>query len=115
MASIFVPEPLLPSLFTSSASAPANRLQCLSLLSCPGRRLFSTSVATSGLQRSFNVAASTTFMPDSIPEKNRVFTVGDFMTRREDLHVVKPTTTVNEAIELTVENGITGFPVINDG
>ncbi|KAM2554530.1 hypothetical protein TB2_018641 [Malus domestica] len=115
MASIFVPEPLLLSLSASSASTPANRLQCLPLLSCPGRRLFPTSIATSGLRRSFNVATGTTFMPNSVPEKNRVFTVGDFMTRIEDLHVVKPTTTVDETIELIVENRITGFPVINDG
>jgi CBS domain-containing protein len=36
------------------------------------------------------------------------------MTRKEDLHVVKPTTTVDEALELLVENRITGFPVIDD-
>lgn len=33
-----------------------------------------------------------------VQEKNGVLTVGDFMTRREDLHVVKPTTTVDEGI-----------------
>ncbi|CAN6680087.1 unnamed protein product [Malus baccata var. baccata] len=114
MASIFVPEPPLLPLSASSASAPANRLQCLPLLSRPGRRLFPISVAASGLRRSFNVAAGATFMPNSVPEKTGVFTVGDFMTRREDLHVVKPTTTVDEAIELLVENRITGFPVIDD-
>ncbi|KAM1073701.1 hypothetical protein ACFX13_019030 [Malus domestica] len=114
MASIFVPEPPLLPLSASSASAPANRLQCLPLLSRPGRRLFPIYVAASGLRRSFNVAAGATFMPNSVPEKTGVFTVGDFMTRREDLHVVKPTTTVDEAIELLVENRITGFPVIDD-
>lgn len=30
--------------------------------------------------------------------KNGALTVGDSMTRREDLHVVKPTTTVDEGI-----------------
>ncbi|KAM0970754.1 hypothetical protein FF1_018781 [Malus domestica] len=114
MASIFVPKPPLLPLSASSASAPANRLQCLPLLSRPGRRLFPIYVAASGLRRSFNVAAGATFMPNSVPEKTGVFTVGDFMTRREDLHVVKPTTTVDEAIELLVENRITGFPVIDD-
>ncbi|XP_050128282.1 CBS domain-containing protein CBSX1, chloroplastic-like [Malus sylvestris] len=114
MASIFVPEPPLLPLSASSASAPANRLQCLPLLSRPGRRLFPIYVAASGLRRSFNVAAGATFMPNSVPEKTGVFTVGDFMTRREDLHVVKPTTAVDEAIELLVENRITGFPVIDD-
>lgn len=28
--------------------------------------------------------------------RSGVYTVGDFMTRKEDLHVVKPTTTVEE-------------------
>lgn len=28
--------------------------------------------------------------------RSGVYTVGDFMTRREDLHAVKPTTTVDE-------------------
>lgn len=36
------------------------------------------------------------------------------MTRKEDLHVVKPTTTVDEALETLVEYRITGFPVIDD-
>ncbi|KAL6277647.1 hypothetical protein ACE6H2_021248 [Prunus campanulata] len=36
------------------------------------------------------------------------------MTPRKDLRVVKPTTTVDKAIELLVENRITGFPVIDD-
>ncbi|KAK5802389.1 hypothetical protein PVK06_029979 [Gossypium arboreum] len=43
-----------------------------------------------------------------------VYTVGDFMTGKEDLHVVKPTTTVDEALEALVEHRITGFPVIDD-
>nr|4GQW_A Chain A, CBS domain-containing protein CBSX1, chloroplastic [Arabidopsis thaliana] len=43
-----------------------------------------------------------------------VYTVGEFMTKKEDLHVVKPTTTVDEALELLVENRITGFPVIDE-
>ncbi|CAA0840983.1 CBS domain-containing protein CBSX1-chloroplastic [Striga hermonthica] len=45
---------------------------------------------------------------------NGVFTVGDFMTKKEDLHVVKSTTTVDEALEMLVANRITGFPVIDD-
>ena len=31
-------------------------------------------------------------------ERGGVYAVGDFMTRKEDLHVVKPTTTVDEGI-----------------
>ncbi|CAN6562935.1 unnamed protein product [Malus baccata var. baccata] len=114
MASIFVPQPPLLPLSTPLASAPADRTPCLPLVTRSGQRLFLVSVATLGVRRSFNVAASATFMPNSVPEKNGVLTVGDFMTRREDLHVVKPTTTVDEAIELLVDNRITGFPVIDD-
>jgi CBS domain-containing protein len=36
------------------------------------------------------------------------------MTKKEELHVVKPTTTVDEALEILVENRITGFPVVDD-
>ncbi|KAK9097364.1 hypothetical protein Sjap_022861 [Stephania japonica] len=51
---------------------------------------------------------------DPVPPKNGVYTVGEFMTRKEDLHVVKPTTTIDEALETLVEKRITGFPVIDD-
>ncbi|KAL6277631.1 hypothetical protein ACE6H2_021232 [Prunus campanulata] len=116
MASIFVPEPSLLPNSTASVSSPANRLPCL-LLCRPDRRLFSISVTTCralGLRRSFNVAASAALTSNSVPEKNGIHVVGDFMTPRKDLHVVQPTTTVDEAIELLVENRITGFPVIDD-
>lgn len=36
------------------------------------------------------------------------------MTKKEELHVVKPTTTVDEALDVLVEHRITGFPVIDD-
>ncbi|XP_010263469.1 PREDICTED: CBS domain-containing protein CBSX1, chloroplastic-like isoform X2 [Nelumbo nucifera] len=36
------------------------------------------------------------------------------MTKKENLHVVKPNTTVDEALEILVENRVTGFPVIDD-
>lgn len=36
------------------------------------------------------------------------------MTTKEDLHVVKTTTTVDEALETLVDNRITGFPVIDN-
>nr|CAB3452940.1 unnamed protein product [Digitaria exilis] len=47
-------------------------------------------------------------------QSHGVYTVGDFMTRREDLHVVKPTTSVDEALEMLVQHRISGFPVIDD-
>ncbi|XP_047075548.1 CBS domain-containing protein CBSX1, chloroplastic-like [Lolium rigidum] len=47
-------------------------------------------------------------------ESGGAYTVGDFMTKREELHVVKQTTSVDEALERLVEHRITGFPVIDD-
>ncbi|KAK3416255.1 hypothetical protein EUGRSUZ_H01700 [Eucalyptus grandis] len=82
-------------------------------------------------------AAGGALAANPVPPKSSVYTVGDFMTRKEDLHVVKPYTTVDEgiseyhvsgnfdevrifthlvlsALEMLVENRITGFPVIDD-
>ncbi|PWA65753.1 CBS domain-containing protein [Artemisia annua] len=59
-------------------------------------------------------AASPTLTGNSVPPRNGVLIVGDFMTTRDELHVVKPTTTVDEALEALVEHRITGFPVIDD-
>ncbi|KAL3814246.1 hypothetical protein ACJIZ3_015514 [Penstemon smallii] len=50
----------------------------------------------------------------SVPPREGFYTVGDFMTGKEHLHVVRPTTTVDEALETLVEKRITGFPVIDD-
>ncbi|CAN6172051.1 unnamed protein product [Urochloa humidicola] len=47
-------------------------------------------------------------------QSNGVYTVGDFMTRRENLQVVKPTTSVDEALEMLVQHRISGFPVVDD-
>ncbi|KAK1292535.1 hypothetical protein QJS10_CPB17g02364 [Acorus calamus] len=51
---------------------------------------------------------------NSVSPSNGLYTVGDFMTKKEDLRVVKPSTTIDEALEILVENRITGFPVIDD-
>ncbi|KAL9229778.1 hypothetical protein vseg_005210 [Gypsophila vaccaria] len=53
-------------------------------------------------------------MNHSSPSRNGVYTVGDFMTTKENLAVVKPSTTVDEALEILVEKRVTGFPVIDD-
>ncbi|KAK9284677.1 hypothetical protein L1049_023853 [Liquidambar formosana] len=111
---------------SSAASASfLHQLPCL-LPSHPTRRPLSVSTSASASRcfhisdrisrprRSSAVAASGTLMANPAPLRNGVYTVGDFMTRREDLHVVKPTTTVDEALEILVENRITGFPVIDD-
>ncbi|KAK4417506.1 CBS domain-containing protein CBSX1, chloroplastic [Sesamum alatum] len=80
----------------------------------PLSNLLSASNQIPGPARPVSVAASSTLLANAVPPRNGVYTVGDFMTRKEDLHVVKPTTTVDEALEMLVENRITGFPVIDD-
>ncbi|KAK8913927.1 hypothetical protein KSP39_PZI024028 [Platanthera zijinensis] len=50
----------------------------------------------------------------SCQSNNDSYTVGDFMTKKEDLFVVRPSTPVDEALEKLVEYRITGFPVIDD-
>ncbi|XP_071730945.1 CBS domain-containing protein CBSX1, chloroplastic-like [Rutidosis leptorrhynchoides] len=59
-------------------------------------------------------AVGATLKGNSVPPRNGVLIVGDFMTTRDELHVVKATTTVDEALEALVANRITGFPVIDD-
>lgn len=103
-----------PPLALANHRTPAVSLRSFSYqLPCPvpprARRTL-----VSGLRSSFSVSASGTLTANSVPPRNGVYTVGDFMTRKEDLHVVKPTTTVDEALEALVENRITGFPVIDD-
>ncbi|PSS19208.1 CBS domain-containing protein [Actinidia chinensis var. chinensis] len=66
------------------------------------------------LQSPFVVSANSSGTTNSTPTRSGVYTVGDFMTRKEDLHVVKTTTTVDEALDALVDKRITGFPVIDD-
>ncbi|XP_054786041.1 CBS domain-containing protein CBSX1, chloroplastic-like [Prosopis cineraria] len=51
---------------------------------------------------------------NSVPRRNGIYRVADFMTKKENLHVVKITTTVEEALEALVNNRISGLPVIDD-
>ncbi|KAJ6916313.1 CBS domain-containing protein CBSX1 [Populus alba x Populus x berolinensis] len=98
---------------TASAVSLAHQMPCL-LFSPPGTKLVSlSSVSCPRRSSSFIAAASSGTLMANSP-KNGVYTVGDFMTRKEDLQVVKPTTTVDEALESLVEHRITGFPVIDD-
>ncbi|XP_044496508.1 CBS domain-containing protein CBSX1, chloroplastic-like isoform X6 [Mangifera indica] len=117
MGSILLPDPLYLTRLRPTTSATSNttayalQAPCL-LLSHPGRTLFSIYSTSfhgiSALHRSSSlVSASDTLSAG-------VYTVGDFMTRKEDLHVVRPTTSVDEALEILVERRITGFPVIDD-
>ncbi|KAK7406522.1 hypothetical protein VNO78_08149 [Psophocarpus tetragonolobus] len=64
--------------------------------------------------RTSPLLAAKTLTANSVSPRDGLYTVGDFMTKKEDLHVVKPTTSVDEALEILVENRITGFPVIDD-
>ncbi|XP_012469567.1 CBS domain-containing protein CBSX1, chloroplastic isoform X2 [Gossypium raimondii] len=103
---------------TSNSTASIHHMPC-QLIFRPFHRLsfpLSTVNAGSSSRRSsaFVVAASGTLTANSVSPRGGVYTVGDFMTRKEDLHVVKPTTTVDEALEALVEHRITGFPVIDD-
>ncbi|GAU19901.1 hypothetical protein TSUD_95060 [Trifolium subterraneum] len=50
----------------------------------------------------------------SVPRANGTYTVSDFMTKKKNLHVVKITTSVDEALEALVSNRISGLPVIDD-
>ncbi|KAK7319900.1 hypothetical protein RJT34_04628 [Clitoria ternatea] len=60
----------------------------------------------------FRLASSPTV--NSVPRGNGTYTVADFMTKRQNLHVVKTNTTVDEALEALVSNRISGLPVIDD-
>ncbi|PKI51623.1 hypothetical protein CRG98_027989, partial [Punica granatum] len=51
---------------------------------------------TLGLRRSFALSVSATLTANSTPARSGVYTVGDFMTRKEEMHVVKPTTSVDD-------------------
>ncbi|KAJ9670666.1 hypothetical protein PVL29_026919 [Vitis rotundifolia] len=111
--------PAFASAFGSGSASFPHQMRC-PLLFQPGRKppvgstVGSRSERISGLRRSPALAAAGSLMTNSVPSRNGVYTVGDFMTRKEDLHVVKATTTVDEALEILVENRITGFPVIDE-
>ncbi|EOX91501.1 Cystathionine beta-synthase family protein isoform 3 [Theobroma cacao] len=103
---------------TSTSTATIHHMPC-QLIFRPVHRLLlpiSAVTAGSGSRRASTsvVAANGTLTANSVSPTGGVYTVGDFMTRKENLHVVKPTTTVDEALETLVEHRITGFPVIDD-
>ncbi|CAK7329908.1 unnamed protein product [Dovyalis caffra] len=92
-------QPPPPSLFVSKT--PTSK-----------RCRFFFSSARSPNRSSVTVALST--VANSVPARSGIYTVGDFMTKKEDLHVVKANTTVDDALEALVEKRITGFPVVDD-
>ncbi|KAL6498244.1 CBS domain-containing protein cbsx1, chloroplastic [Orobanche gracilis] len=103
----------------TSAARPRHQIPCR-LLCRPGPSMCSLSSLlcapnrVSGSYSPVSVAAASELIANSASSKNGIYAVGDFMTRKEELHVVKSTTTVDEALEMLVENRITGFPVIDD-
>ncbi|XP_057965758.1 CBS domain-containing protein CBSX1, chloroplastic [Malania oleifera] len=120
MDSILPPEPLALARLRPTS---AHRLPCVPLspvcrrppaASASASCCFNTCHRPSGIRRLPALVVRGALTANSVPPRNGVYTVGDFMTRKEDLHVVKPTTTVDEALEALVENRITGFPVIDD-
>ncbi|GAB2279644.1 CBS domain-containing protein cbsx1, chloroplastic [Dionaea muscipula] len=129
MGSILVPDPLHLSVHgiavaSSSPSTAANNLTAVSasfsqrlprllLPRTTSGSLLRVSYGSSGIGRSFSTSASSTLIRNSPPTSGS-YTVGDFMTRKENLHVVKPSTSVDEALEALVEYRITGFPVVDD-
>ncbi|KAL7101416.1 hypothetical protein ACP275_08G052100 [Erythranthe tilingii] len=121
MSSISTPE-LLPFYLLHRTSAARRLHQLPSLFLCrPGPQinpisnlLYPHTRLSGPPPRPVFIAAISSLAANSVPPRNGLYTVGDFMTRREDLHVVKPTTTVDQALEMLVENRITGFPVIDD-
>ncbi|XAR57777.1 hypothetical protein NMG60_11026034 [Bertholletia excelsa] len=124
MASIPLPE--LQSSFSLPRNSPPatafhHRLPTCLLLSNSSSALPPTSTSVSrclqllsGSRGLFLAAPRAALTANSLPPRSGFYTVGDFMTRKEDLHVVKPTTSVDEALEILVEKRITGFPVIDD-
>ncbi|XP_010070561.2 CBS domain-containing protein CBSX1, chloroplastic [Eucalyptus grandis] len=121
----------MDALLSPSLSPPLPRLRSAA---CPAHRPLPSVVPSAGLGLLLNpasvsanrasgpckspavtaAAAGGALAANPVPPKSSIYTVGDFMTRKEDLHVVKPYTTVDEALEILVENRITGFPVIDD-
>ncbi|KNA22492.1 hypothetical protein SOVF_032910 [Spinacia oleracea] len=98
--------------------SPIRQLPCFQLcrrIPCASRTFHLSNDTTLRLRRCFSAAAhSNTLMSTATPSRNGVYTVGDFMTKKEELVVAKPSTTVDEALETLVEYRITGLPVIND-
>nr|GMC85450.1 CBS domain-containing protein CBSX1, chloroplastic-like [Ipomoea batatas] len=98
---------LLPCALTHHSRplpTPRRAVKC----SVSSRRLYRRSESRS------QAAVPSSAATNSRPPGDVQYTVGDFMTRKKDLHVVKPTTTVDEALEALVEKRVTGFPVIDD-
>ncbi|XP_017215246.1 CBS domain-containing protein CBSX1, chloroplastic-like [Daucus carota subsp. sativus] len=118
MALIPTPETLSLSVVSNSPHYKSTAVAAVFHHHPPACHPFKSAVSLSPFRRpSWSLkplASATNLMSSSVPPKNGLYTVGDFMTKKEELHVVKPTTTVDEALNALVENRITGFPVIDE-
>ncbi|KDP25004.1 hypothetical protein JCGZ_23987 [Jatropha curcas] len=76
------------------------------------RRLFFSYRQFAASHRIVALASST--VTNNGQPRNGICTVGNFMTRKEDLYVAKTTTTIDEALEAIVEKKISGIPVVDD-
>ncbi|XP_009768211.1 CBS domain-containing protein CBSX1, chloroplastic [Nicotiana tabacum] len=103
--------PLLPYMLSSSTRTPTGDPSVAKFRRCIAQRKLSRSLRPASLPSSAANAAATS---NSQPPRDGHYTVGDFMTGKEDLHIVKPTTKVGEALEMLVEKRVTGLPVIDD-
>ncbi|XP_062193732.1 CBS domain-containing protein CBSX1, chloroplastic-like [Phragmites australis] len=108
------PNPMEATLLLSADATLARRGCCPSPVARPGRALPGRRAASCRSVRAHAASASAPAAGGVTGQNNGVYTVGDFMTKRENLHVVKPTTSVDEALELLVQHRISGFPVIDD-
>ncbi|KAL4582250.1 hypothetical protein LXL04_006794 [Taraxacum kok-saghyz] len=117
MSMASIPPLLDPLSLSQFRSAAVFHHHSLSLISSPPSRIYtlpSSFLLPLSRRPTFSVAAAATLTSNSVPPRNGILIVGDFMTTKDELHVVKPTTTVDEALEKLVEHRITGFPVIDD-
>ncbi|CAM6088475.1 unnamed protein product [Calypogeia fissa] len=105
----FVPLPQLRTSVVQQADGGRRFVRCTQQ---PSRATFGAKV----LSRPTTVVPRSTVADyPSVPKKPLdLYTVGDFMTRVEDLYCASPNTTVDEALEILVEKRITGLPVIDE-
>ncbi|KAH7688575.1 CBS domain-containing protein [Dioscorea alata] len=116
MDSLFLSHPISSSSYTTKRpiASPCRRhlpVSCPILTPFFSRLTFVASCRPFAASRPEDLMTSTNSMSAN---SNDFYTVGDFMTRKEELHAVKPTTSIDEAIRTLVEKRITGFPVIDD-
>ncbi|KAG6588674.1 CBS domain-containing protein CBSX1, chloroplastic, partial [Cucurbita argyrosperma subsp. sororia] len=100
MASISTPSSVLPNSRSFRQTQSRAALTGGGYISSPSRRFGPPTVAMTVCSRDVGSSAA--------------YRVGDFMTKKGNLQVVKPSTTIDQALEVLVEKSLSGFPVIDD-